>query len=215
MLGKSDQLFFAPLVRDCPAAMLGPDRPGEFSFFSFGTLGVSSICVLFPGGSWPCEGSKSALPRDIYTGNVCYTPHLNTRCTPSDRDTWWGVFFFFFSIIEVALSTRFTLLSLSDTLRAYKLTEKEETCPCALSAEACRHWCTRTQRCFQRAEPLSLRLGIPCLWCLGSLPLSIHWLESFLGILDESKPFLSLEDLSQNTSKPGSRLCAVSGFTAG
>jgi len=95
MLGKSDQLFFAPLVRDCPAAMLGPDRPGEFSFFSFGTLGVSSICVLFPGGSWPCEGSKSALPRDIYTGNVCYTPHLNTRCTPSDRDTWWGVFFFF------------------------------------------------------------------------------------------------------------------------
>ena len=39
--------------------------------------------------------------------------------------------------------------------------------------------------------------------------------RSFLGILDESKAVLSLEGLSQNTSKPGNRLCAVSGFTTG
>ena len=36
--------------------------------------------------------------------------------------------------------------------------------------------------------------------------------RSFLGILDESKAVLSLEGLSQNTSKPGNHLCVVSGL---
>ena len=75
------------------------------------------------------------LPRDIHSGNVCYVPYLNTRCAIFDRDGWAG-FFFFFEIIEAALVIYFTLLSLSDILRAYKLIKEEETCPCTLLANA-------------------------------------------------------------------------------